>query len=181
MSSFGSLFSSLLPTLCARPNSHPCPSPFPKDRSSPLNPADTCTFPACLSLSPSGPPLMLPYLTRSSLSPPSFKPLDPASSPPPHCPSLPRETRHPFLLALNEPARMCDDYTSHPHHPSLTPTPTAHGLLTYQQWRWRWWLVGVGCGIFTSQGVLSIEECRIVVAEYLFALLLSLCLTLTYM
>jgi hypothetical protein len=54
---------------------------------------------------------------------PSFKPLVPVSLPPPHFPSSPRKTRHSFLLALYEPARMCGDSTSHPLFPSNPPIP----------------------------------------------------------
>jgi hypothetical protein len=92
MSSFGRLSSPLFHTSCALPNFHPCHSPFLMDPSSPLNPADTFPSFAFLFLSPFGLSLILPYLTLSSTSPPSCKPLVLVSLLPPHFPSLPRET-----------------------------------------------------------------------------------------
>jgi hypothetical protein len=76
--------------------------------------------------------LTLFYLTLSLPSLPSFKPLVLASSPPPHCQFLPQETRHPFLLVLNEPARMCGDSTFlksllfNPLIPCTFPLPLHH-------------------------------------------------------
>ncbi len=70
MSSFVSLPYPLLHTSCARPTFHPFPSPFPMDRSSPLDPADTFTSLAFFSLFRSGLPLILPSLNLSSPSPP---------------------------------------------------------------------------------------------------------------
>ena len=93
------------------------------DPSSPLNPADTFPSLTFLSLSLFGLPLILPYLTPSSPSPPSFKPLGLVSLLPPRSLFLPLETRHPFSLALNKLVSMCGDSTYHllPH---LNPHPT---------------------------------------------------------